>query len=146
MFLSMTMQISAQEAAIDLSDVRDNYGKAAGDKKICAKMLDDLKKQGNKSVYLAYFGGFQAIWASHVINPVSKLSVFKRGKENIEKAVANEPQNAEIRFIRLSVQKNAPFFLNYSKNVEEDEMFLRQHIKNINSPVLLKMVNELLKM
>ncbi len=56
-----------------------------------------------------------------------------------------QPDNIEIRFIRLSVQKNAPSFLGYNKNIKEDQLFIENNRREIRSPVLLKNIDKLLK-
>ncbi|MGN6615741.1 MAG: hypothetical protein ACTHJ5_01075 [Ilyomonas sp.] len=129
----------------DLNMVRSNYARALEDKKVCSEMIKELKPVEGNDVYLAWLGGYQTIWANHVFNPLSKLKTFNEGKKNIEKAVNNDPQNPEIRLVRLSVQKNAPSFLKYQGDIEEDEAFIRKNISAITHPVLLKMANELLK-
>ena len=53
------------------------------------------------------------------------------------------PNNLEIRFIRLSVQRNAPRFLGYYDNLKTDEEFIKQHQSNISSASLLRMINKL---
>ena len=130
---------------IGLDAVRSGYTKAVDDKNLCSEMIQKLRSVQSDPVCLAYLGGYQTIWAKHVFNPFSKLKTFNEGKKNIESAVKVDPLNAEIRMVRLSVQKNAPSFLGYHSNVEEDENFIRKNISAINKPTLLKMANELLK-
>jgi|SRR5579875_1917555 len=130
--------------AIDLEYIRSHYQKAVSDKKLCETMIAELEKNKNDNIELAYLGAFQAIWAKHISNPISKITSFYRAKANIEKAVRNEKNNIEIRFVRLSVQKNCPAFLGYNTNLQEDERFLRENMKNISSKELLNMVEKIL--
>ena len=130
----------------DLNEVRASYSKAVLDKKICKKMIEELELSKEKSVIaLAYLGAYQTIWANHVFNPLSKLATFKKGKNNIESAISKEPENVEIRYIRFSVQKNAPSFLRYNSHLKEDRDFLVKNKKNINSDLLQKNIETLLK-
>lgn len=128
----------------NLDFIRKNYRKAVKDKALCRMMIDKLQLKEDSNIYVAYLGGFQTIWANHVINPLSKLNSFNTGKKNIEKAIKNESGSIEIHFIRLSVQKNAPSFLGYNKNIVEDENYLKNNKHSIYSPLLLKQVNTLL--
>lgn len=130
---------------VDLHFIENNYDKAVEDKKLCARMIEDLKFSTDDPVHLAYLGGLQTIWANHVINPISKLSTFKEGRTNIEKAVVKDPLSAEVRYVRLSVQKNAPSFLGYNKNIKEDVQFLKENKAKITSAAVLKNVDKLLK-
>lgn len=126
---------------------RVNYTKAADDKSLCKTMISELEQMKNISTPgLAYLGAFQTIWAKHTYNPLSKLATFERGKKNIEMACENEPTNVEVRFIRLSVQKNAPAFLGYRANIKEDEEFLRKNRPQIQSEILQKNVDAVLKL
>ena len=115
---------------LTLDQVRNNYTKAVNDKQVCELMIKELENSSNNDVSLAYLGAFQTIWANHVINPLSKYNTFVKGKKNIEKAVKSSPNNIEIRFLRYSVQKNAPSFLGYNDNITEDLNYIKKH-KNV---------------
>ena len=128
---------------IDLEYLRLNYEKALGNKELCRSMMEALSTKKDEPVYLAYLSGLQALWANHTINPISKLGTFRKGRMNLERAVKMAPNNLEIRFIRLSVQRNAPRFLGYYDNLKTDEEFLKQHQSNISSASLLRMINKL---
>lgn len=130
---------------MDLDDVRINYDKAVADIKLCAQMMETLEPMKNEAIFLAYLGGLQTIWAKHTIVPLSKLNTFNKGKKNIEAAIKKEPSNIEIKFIRLSVQKNAPTFLGYNSNIQEDDNYIKLHQKEISSPIVKNRLNELLK-
>ncbi|SMO69662.1 hypothetical protein [Solitalea koreensis] len=129
---------------IDLDYIRNNYEKSVTEKEICEMMIKALEQIKLNDVTLAYLGALQIIWANHTINPLTKLSTFKKGKTNIDKALKNEKDNIEIRFIRLSVQKNCPQFLGYNKNILEDERYLREHVEKVQSENLKKMINNIL--
>lgn len=130
-----------QAQSIDLDFMRLNYAKAVSDKKLCSQMIEKLKTEKNSPIFLAYLGGLQTIWANHTMNPISKLRTFNKGKKNLNKAVVMASDNIEIRFIRLSVQKNAPTFLGYHQQIETDEMFIEKNKQNITSPSLLQLIN-----
>lgn len=139
------LQMNVLLSGIGLDYVRSNYDKAVTNKNLCAQMIEDLKPVKSEPLYLAYLGGLQAIWANHVFNPIAKLNTFREGRRNIEKAVLNEPNNVEIRFIRFSIKKNAPFFLGYYPNIETDKEFLKMHRNEIASKIVLKNIDEALK-
>ena len=131
---------------IGLNEIRTNYTKIVSDKDLCHKMISDLQKITHKSpIHRAYLGGLQTIWARHVFSPISKLNTFKEGKKNIEQAIENDPKNLEIRFIRLSVQKNAPSFLGYKANINEDTAFIKENGDQIESDILHKNIEKLLE-
>ena len=139
------LQMNVPAGGIDLDYVRSNYNKAVANKNLCARMIEDLKPVKSEPLYLAYLGGLQAIWANHVVNPIAKLNTFREGRKNIEKAVLKEPNNVEVRFIRFSIKKNAPFFLGYYSNIKSDKDFLKMHRNEITSRTVLKNIDEALK-
>ncbi|UAY51244.1 hypothetical protein [Ferruginibacter albus] len=128
-----------------LDEVRTNYGKFASDKEMCERMITELSKtKNNSATHLAYLGALQTIWAKHVFSPISKLNTFKKGKTNIETAIGKEPGNVELRFIRLSVQKNAPSFLGYNSNIKDDADFIKKNKHQIKSEIVQKNIEMLL--
>ena len=132
--------------SVDLDVVRANYNKLVSNKELCEKIIAELTEtKNNSATHMAYLGGVQTIWANHVFSPISKLNTFKEGKKNIEQAIKKEPDNVELRFIRLSVQKNAPSFLGYKSNINEDTEFIKENRHQIRSEILLKNIGTLLK-
>lgn len=128
----------------DMETIRVNYALASGNKALCKEMIKKLKNYKDP-VQQAYLGAFQTIWAKHTINPFEKLKTFNTGKENIEKSVALNPSDTEIRLIRLSIQLNAPGFLGYKDNVKEDKKFILDNRTDIKSETLQKMIDECIK-
>jgi hypothetical protein len=63
-----------------------------------------------------------------------------KGKKRINEAVMTDPDNVEIRLVRLSVQIKSPSFLGYKSNIDEDKKFIRANHKNIKSAVLKEMM------
>ena len=68
-------------------------------------------------------------------SPASKLHLFKEGKKMLEKAIQQEPGNAEYRFLRLIVQENAPGFLGYKNDIEKDSAFIRKSYPSLPEAV-----------
>lgn len=131
---------------IDLDEVRTNYDKLPSDKGLCERMIAELMETKNSSAtHLAYLGGAQTIWANHVFSPLRKLNTFKEGKKNIERAIEKEPHTMELRFIRLSVQKNAPSFLGYRSNIHEDTEFIKGNRNQTGSAILQQHIETLLE-
>ena len=128
-----------------LSDVQKNYTYAVKNKQICKQMITYLEKENNSSLTLGYLGAYQAVWANHAINPFQKLNTFSKGKKNIEEAIKKDSKNVELRYLRYSIQKNAPGFLNYKNNIEEDLKYLKENLSKIKDSLLIPNLSELLK-
>lgn len=129
----------------DLEYVRSNYQNAVTDEKLCKNLIEALSEKADNPIYLGYLGAFQAIWANHTMNPMAKMETFRKGKKNIEKAIAAEPNNVELRFIRLSLQKNCPEFLGYSSQIPEDTQFIKDNLHKVTAETLRQLCNTVIE-
>ena len=129
----------------DLSVVRGLYQNAAEQEAAAKKLLEITREYNNqKPVLLGYKGAGHMMMAKHVINPFSKMSHFNKGKKIYTSAIAAAPKNLELRFLRFSVQAEAPGFLGYKQNIEEDKQLLLKGVGKIEDPQLKKMIMEYL--
>ncbi len=87
----------------------------------------------NDPVLLAYRGAASAASAASVRGPWNKLEYFNRGKNELEKAVSLKPLEAEIRFLRLATQVNAPAFLGYSGDKKYDKAIILQTMNSVGA-------------
>jgi Cu/Ag efflux protein CusF len=76
-------------------------------------------------------GGLLMRQAAFIKGPGKKLSSFKEGHKLLEEAINSDPNNVEFRFIRLMVQENAPKFLKYNKNLDEDSQIIKDNYKKL---------------
>lgn len=56
-----------------------------------------------------------------------KMDRFKEGAKLLESTIKSEPNNIEIRMIRLSIQENVPGITGYKKNIKEDKKYITEH-------------------
>lgn len=104
--------------------LRRQYEQAAANKEAGEKfynLLHDYKAQD--ALVLGYKAASEAIKARDA-SMLNKLTYVQQAAQTFEQAVALDPTNAEIRFLRFSVESNLPAFLGLSKHVEEDKAFL----------------------
>ena len=95
------------------------------------KLFDLLEKTNTKDpVLLAYKGSARASSAECAFMPNTKLKRFNEGKKLLSQAIELDRANAEIRFLRLSVQSKAPGFLDYSDNISEDKNIVLSALAN----------------
>jgi hypothetical protein len=83
-------------------------------------------------VMLAYRGAASAASAGSVSGVNKKLQYFNNGKAELEQAVELAPLDLEIRFLRLATQLNAPSFLGYHGNIEEDKKLIISSLTKIS--------------
>lgn len=77
----------------------------------------------------AYKGVATSMYAKLTGNVARKFSTFHEGKNLVEEALNREPDNAEIRFLRFSVQSQAPWIVGYSENTREDGNMIIKALK-----------------
>jgi len=82
-------------------------------------------------VLLAYRGASSAASAASVRGAWKKLEYFNHGKRELEKAISQKPLDAEIRFLRLATQENAPGFLGYSGEKKYDKAIILQTLTGV---------------
>lgn len=81
--------------------------------------IENIKNNSSPEL-IAYRGLFKTAYAEHVFWPTAKLSYFNEGKEDIEQQISKNPDLTELYFIRLMVQLNAPSFLGYQDDMDDD--------------------------
>jgi hypothetical protein len=132
---------------LPIQEVRRLYQASASKEEISIQLISILEKNNehNNPTLAAYKACATMMMAKYVSNPFRKLSYFKGGKQLLEKCVSADYANAEIRYLRLTVQSNAPAFLGYNQFITVDKQFLLHAVSNIKDLVLKQMINSFLK-
>lgn len=86
------------------------------------------KKEKNPSV-MAYVIATEMKQAEYALNPISKLSIFTKNKDELNYLIKENNSNIHLRYIRLLLQEKTPSFLGYNKYIDEDSNFLKEKIK-----------------
>lgn len=130
LFFSIFLFLSFSNT-LDLTEIRKMYSSVISSEsnaKEFAAKLDAITNEDNKTLF-AYKGASIVIMAKFKKEISEKSKIFKEGAKMIEFAVATEPNNIEIRLIRLSIQEKSPKILKYNGNKEDDKNFLIEHYK-----------------
>ncbi len=128
-----------------LETSRELYQKAEKEQRYAEELLELSGNQKEVApVFQGYHGAAHMMMAKHVGNPFSKLSYFKKGKRILEEAIEADNQNIELRFLRFSVQSEAPGFLGYKDAVEEDKNLLIESLKELGDTRLEQMIRSFL--
>lgn len=72
------------------------------------------------NLLLAYQGALDVVEARHAFWPRARLEPLKRGLPRLDTAVQRAPDDAEIRYLRLTSSYYLPFFLGRKWSVRED--------------------------
>ena len=111
---------------ITITEVRKVYPQAVDDEEACKSLYDKFESDKTKlsPLMMGYKGSIYALMSKHSGNPFSKMSYFNDGKKLLEGAIDQDSANAELRFLRITMQVNLPSFLMYNENIEEDKVLL----------------------
>ena len=64
-----------------------------------------------------------------------KADLIKKGHEQLENQINAQPNNVELRFIRLCIQENAPKIVRYNGQIEEDKAMVIEKFSTLPSEV-----------
>lgn len=125
-----------------LPELRELYQKSAKSEAAAKSFLNSISAVNDKSapVLICYKGVAEIVQARYLINPLSKLNSFKKGKEILESGVAKDPRNLEARYLRFTIQTNVPRFLNYSSEIPADKKMLIDNVVSLKDKELKQMI------
>ena len=95
--------------------------------------LEQLDREKLSTTVDAYKGGLTMKKSNYMKSAAKKIATFKAGGKLLESAIQSDPNNAEYRFIRLTIQEHAPKILKYNKNIEEDKVLILKGYKKMDS-------------
>lgn len=128
-----------------LTEVRELYSNVTNSKEKQQQFIAYMQKGNfNSAVFQAYKGA-SLVMTSKTAQRNERKNLFVQGAEMIENAVAKEPENMEIRMIRLSIQENIPKAFNYNANIQEDVDFIKNKLKTTKDTQLKTYVEHYVK-
>ncbi|WP_320052572.1 hypothetical protein [uncultured Acetobacteroides sp.] len=96
-------------------------------------LITKLENGSSSSESKAFLGALLMRKAGLIKGKREQLSLFKKGRLLLEKEIEEWPANAEYRFLRITIQEQAPKILGYNKNIEQDKKVLTRGFKELNS-------------
>ncbi|MCC2548679.1 hypothetical protein LJY25_19680 [Hymenobacter sp. BT175] len=110
--------------AYSVAKLRRLYQQAATDKQSGESFYKLMAAYDQRDpVVLGYKAAAEAIRARDA-SMFNKLTYVQNASRLFDQAVKLDADNAEVRFLRLSVESNLPAFLGLSAHVEQDRQFL----------------------
>lgn len=128
----------------DIEEVKTLFEASAYSKSAAERLLKLLAEIDHTAppLLICYKGVAEMMQAKYGFNPINKFRRFKRGKTLMEEAVKKEPDNLEIRYLRLVIQSNLPAFLNYNDQINADKKYV---LANIQTTKDKKLKQDILK-
>lgn len=118
----------------DLEALRNAYSKAnlsnEGAKNFIAIAE---KKTSSDPVVTGYKAAAEILEAKVTTEKNKRKSFVKSGATSLENVIKNNPNNIELRVIRMSVQENIPKIVGYSRNLKEDKTFIVKNYSKQNA-------------
>ncbi len=121
-----------------VNDIRARFALAVKSEEACEELFNEMNQMKGKRepVFTGYLGAVTISMSKYTGNPFGKYEYFQDGKKLVESAIREAPANVELRFIRLSIQENAPSFLGYTSNVAADKKIILEQLQNLPQPKL----------
>ncbi|MEM6643498.1 MAG: hypothetical protein AAF616_11010 [Bacteroidota bacterium] len=117
-----------------LQEARIYFHKAVLDPEQSSAFRAQMLGHGNnEAVFLAYRAVSEAMLARVMWNPFTQFNQLKKYQKGMDAAVAQSPNNVEIRFLRLAIEVNLPTFLGMSGNIDQDQETILKNIAAISS-------------
>lgn len=131
----MVSSLSAFGQDTLLNHIRKNIGELFTSETVCENIYAAFEESGkpNENVLLGYYGATLIGMSRHHPNPFKKLGFLNDGMDSLEESIKNDPNNIELRFLRLTIQTYMPAFLGYDDNKETDKQFVLQNMAATNN-------------
>lgn len=113
----------------DLASIRKMYPDVAKSEANAKEFTEKLSGISNndEKILVAYKAASILVDSKFESLIGSKISRFKEGAKLLEATLKSDPNNIEIRMIRLSIQEDVPGITGYKKNIKEDKKFITTH-------------------
>lgn len=122
-FIILFLSFGALQAQ-SLEKVRAAYITASDSKENATAFAELIANAPTDVVLSAYKGASKMILAKF---GGGRIALLKEGKPLLENALKQQPQNAELHLIRLSVQEYLPKVVPYRNNITADKDFILAH-------------------
>jgi hypothetical protein len=121
-----------------LHDIRALYNRALHERDAAEELAGRLTGRALAPLEAGYLGATYMIRARYGINPFWKYASFCAGRSLLDEAVGRDPHNAELRWLRYTIQSHAPRFLGYHQAVESDRAVLAASLNRLHGDTALQ--------
>lgn len=130
----------------NLTEIRNLYSNVSSSKEKQQDFITYMQKVDAKQpVFQAYKGAVLILQSKNTTVKNDRKQLFVNGAGLIDKSVNKEPENIEIRLIRLSIQENIPKALKYNSNIQEDVTFINKNLNHIKDSELKSYIQQYVK-
>lgn len=118
----------------DLLAYRKILDRSLDNKKIANQFYEQFKPvtEYDDPLLIGFKAMSEFMQCKHLLNPMSRLSHFNKGRDLLEAAIKREKGAAELIFFRFTTQSTVPALLRYSDNIQEDKLYLINFLKQVD--------------
>jgi hypothetical protein len=122
-------------SGMDPATLRSRFRSVALDQACAQTFLEDLGRAPSGALVRAYEAATTALLAKSTWNPYTKVEHCRTSAILFRSAILLQPENPEIRYLRLAVQLNLPKFLSMSGDIEEDRSVILANLSSADPAV-----------
>lgn len=128
------LRTSAQSVGADLPALRKLYAAAVVEEAASRQFVAVVRAyHGSDAAVIGYCGVAEAVQARYFWSPLAKLRAVREAQRQFSRAVALDPQNVEVRFLRFSVESHVPRYLGYSQHLADDRIIILRGAQHYTS-------------
>ncbi|KMQ66890.1 hypothetical protein ACM46_05170 [Chryseobacterium angstadtii] len=116
----------------DLEALRNSYAKANLSNDNTEAFINLAEKQSGSDAVTSGYKAAAKIMEAKVVKQ-NRKALVKTGATNLESIIKANPNNIELRLIRLSVQENIPKIVGYRGSIKDDKAFLINNYSKQNT-------------
>ncbi|WP_114821699.1 hypothetical protein [Chryseobacterium sp. KLBC 52] len=116
----------------DLETLRNSYAKANESNSNTQNFIETADKQSGSDAVTAGYKAAAKIMEAKIAKS-NRKSLVKTGATSLESIIKSNPNNAELRLIRMSVQENIPKIVGYRGSLKDDKAFLLNNYSKQNT-------------
>jgi hypothetical protein len=117
------------DGQVNLAELRREYLAAVANGAKVNALLDRLARlPAPPPLVVAFQGALETLKARDLWNPLEKLKWSEQSQATLARAVAADPDNLEIRFLRYSIQHGLPSYLGLSRHLAQDRAAMMAQI------------------
>lgn len=140
-FILFVFLTNAQQISIET--IRKEYHNLHKDSAAAFKLYVWLSKVNpSDNLVIGYKGATTAAMANYAKGKSEKIKLFNSGKKMLEQAMKADSANAELRFLRYTIQTNAPKALGYHTHIEDDKKYILSHYNQIDNAIVKSRISE----
>lgn len=116
----------------DLEALRNSYAKANASNANTEAFINIAEKQSGSDIVTNGYKAAARIMEAKIAKQ-NRKSLVKSGATSLESIIKNNPNNIELRLIRLSVQENIPKIVGYRGSLKDDKAFILNNYSKQNA-------------